>query len=146
LTGAASATVGDFNGDRRLDVAAAKYYSNDVVSYFGNLVGDTGDTGDSANSFRVNALDLGAVKRALNSTSTLTGRVDFNRDGRVNALDLSIVKANLKRILSSATPALSRSAPAAAAGALFGGGVVLPLDGGTALPPIRRLLVDLLSK
>jgi len=68
------------------------------VFYFGNLVGDTGDAGTP---FRVNALDLGAIKKALNGTSTVTGRYDVNKDGRVNALDLGVVKANLNRSLAS---------------------------------------------
>ena len=78
---------------------------------FGNLAGDTGD--GAGGVFRVNALDLGGVKRALNGTSTLTGRFDFNRDGRVNALDLGIAKANLNRSLSApaAPAALVAAAP-----------------------------------
>jgi hypothetical protein len=84
---------------------------------FGNLVGDTGDT--DAAPFRVNALDIAAVKRALNTTSDLTGRFDFNRDGRVNALDLAAVRGNLNRALSPVTTAASgpsgqRLAPAPA--------------------------------
>jgi murein DD-endopeptidase MepM/ murein hydrolase activator NlpD len=70
---------------------------------FGNLVGETGD-GDPI--FRVNALDLAAVKRALNTSSTLTGRFDFNRDGRVNALDVAALKQNLGRSLAAATAAI----------------------------------------
>ena len=60
---------------------------------FGHLAGDTGNG-------VVNALDLGAVKRALNTTAGLDSRVDFNRDGRVNALDLGLVRANLNRSLA----------------------------------------------
>ena len=83
----------------------------DVFS-FGNLVGDTGD---SATTFRVNALDLGGVKRALNASSTGTGRFDFNRDGRVNALDLGMVKANLNRTLTpTTTTGIGTLAPAVA--------------------------------
>ena len=67
------------------------------VFYFGNLLGDTGD---ATNPFRVSALDPSAVKRALNTDSTLAGRADFNRDGRVNALDLSAARANLNRVLA----------------------------------------------
>jgi ELWxxDGT repeat protein len=66
------------------------------VFYFGNLVGETGD---GAGGLRVTALDLGAVKRALNQTVPVTSPVDFNHDGRVNASDLSIAKANLNRSL-----------------------------------------------
>jgi hypothetical protein len=74
------------------------------VFYFGNLVGETGD---GAGSLRVSALDLGAVKRALNSAPGVTSPFDFNRDGRVNALDLSTAKANLNRSL----PLLHAAAP-----------------------------------
>jgi ELWxxDGT repeat protein len=66
------------------------------VFYFGNLVGDAGD---SPTNLRVNALDLGAIKRALNTNATLASSLDVNRDGRINALDLGIVKANLNRSL-----------------------------------------------
>jgi hypothetical protein len=78
----------------------------DVFS-FGNLIGDTGD---NATAFRVNAVDLAGVKRALNSTSTAAGRFDFNRDGKVNALDLGAVKVNLNRTLSPATTGGATSA------------------------------------
>jgi hypothetical protein len=50
-------------------------------------------------ALRVDALDLAAVKRELNTNATLMSRADFNRDGRVNALDLGIVKSNLNRAL-----------------------------------------------
>jgi hypothetical protein len=66
------------------------------VFTFGNLTGDTGDTGAP---YRVSALDLAAVKQGLNTASVLTGRLDFNRDGRVNALDLAAARANLNRVL-----------------------------------------------
>ena len=53
------------------------------VFYFGNLVGETGEvaaaaTGavPAASGGRVNALDLGAVKRALNSTVGVASRLD----------------------------------------------------------------------
>ena len=49
--------------------------------------------------FRVNALDLAGVRRALNSTADLTSGLDFNRDGRVNALDLAAARQNLNRSL-----------------------------------------------
>ena len=79
------------------------------VAIFGNLIGDTGDGppaggGAGAPVARVNALDLAAVKRMLNTTSTITGRHDLNRDGQVNALDLGIVKANLNRTLADPPP------------------------------------------
>jgi hypothetical protein len=80
------------------------------VFYFGNLAGDTGD-GNTA-PFRVNALDLARVKRALNSTSAVTGRFDLNRDGHVNALDLGVIKANLNRTLAPMTAAAAASATA----------------------------------
>ena len=54
----------------------------DVFS-FGNLVGETGD---GAAGWRISALDLSAVKRAINSPTALTSLTDFNRDGRTRAL------------------------------------------------------------
>ena len=64
----------------RTGLAEAEVFS------FGNLVGD------ADGNLRVNALDVAAVKRALGTSSTVTGRFDFNRDGRVNALDLAAVR------------------------------------------------------
>jgi hypothetical protein len=68
------------------------------VFYFGSLVGETGN-GGGATGWRVNAEDLGAVKRALNTDATITNRFDFNRDGRITASDLGAIKANLNRVL-----------------------------------------------
>jgi ELWxxDGT repeat protein len=68
------------------------------VFRFGNLIGETGDAGATL-GWRVNALDLTAVRRALNAAAPITSATDFNRDGRTNALDLSIVKRNLNRSL-----------------------------------------------
>jgi hypothetical protein len=76
--------------------------------YFGNLVGDA--NGD----LRVNALDLSAVKRALNTASDLTGPFDFNRDGRVNALDLAAVRGNLNHTLRAFTAVPTVPVPPAA--------------------------------
>jgi hypothetical protein len=69
----------------------------DVFS-FGNLIGETGD-GTGAAGWWVTALDLAAVKRALNTTAPLTSPRDFNRDGRTNALDLSTVRRVLNHAL-----------------------------------------------
>ena len=81
---------------------------NDVF-YFGNLVAETGD---SPTTFRVNALDIGRVKAGLNGSSSLSGRLDCNRDGKVNALDLGAAKANLNRSLAAAAaPAVVTAAP-----------------------------------
>jgi hypothetical protein len=85
----------------------------DDVFYFGNLVGEGGDVG--AGFLRVNALDLAAVKRAANTDSPITGRYDFNRDGRVNALDLSAARASLNGTLRA--PASASASAAAPAGA-----------------------------
>ena len=68
------------------------------VFVFGNLIGETGDAGAFA-GFRVNALDLAAVKRSLNAAAPVTAATDFNRDGRTNALDLSTVKRSLNHVL-----------------------------------------------
>jgi uncharacterized delta-60 repeat protein len=85
---------------------------NDVF-YFGTLVAETGD---SPATFRVNALDIGRVKAGLNGSSALSGRLDFNRDGRVNALDLGAAKANLNRALATAAaPAVVMPVPESAA-------------------------------
>ena len=50
-----------------------------------------------------NALDVAGVKRALNTATAVTGKFDFNRDGRVNALDVALVKQSLTRSLGSVT-------------------------------------------
>jgi hypothetical protein len=78
------------------------------VFYFGNLIGDTAD---SATVARVNSLDLGRLKLSLNTNSPVTGRFDFNRDGRVSALDVGAIKAHLNRTLTML------AAPAGAAAA-----------------------------
>jgi hypothetical protein len=85
------------------------------VFYFGALSGEAGDAGPAGTVARVNALDVAAVKRALNTASTLRGALDFNRDGRVNALDVAAVKANLNRTLAAFT-APAAGAPAVALG------------------------------
>jgi hypothetical protein len=99
------------------------------VFYFGSLVGETGDA-NTPTSFKVTALDLGAVKRAMNTDAPVTSRVDFNRDGRVNALDLAKVKANLNRPL----PALAAPAAAPAASPFFS--LVIPSFASPALAPV----------
>jgi hypothetical protein len=99
----------------------------DVFS-FGNLIGETGDGGGAA-GWRVNALDLSAVKRSLNMNAAITAVTDFNRDGRTNALDLSIVKRNLNHSL----PLLPTSA-------------FLSAQALTPLPDLRRGASDLLRE
>jgi uncharacterized delta-60 repeat protein len=93
-----------------LELTVVVYVGNTPVEQdtftFGNLVGETGDDG------RVNALDLGQVKRLLNRPAAVDSPVDFNRDGRVNALDLGIAKRSLNRTL--AAPPLAFAAPALA--------------------------------
>jgi hypothetical protein len=79
--------------------------ARDDVFSFANLIGD------ADGNLRVNALDLAAVKRALNSTAPVTSATDITRDGRVNALDLAAVKQNLSRSLQPV------AWPAAAVGA-----------------------------
>jgi ELWxxDGT repeat protein len=87
------------------------------VFRFGNLIGETGDAGATL-GWRVNALDLTAVRRALNAAAPITSATDFNRDGRTNALDLTIVKRNLNHALGmpvfAAGPAALPAPPAAA--------------------------------
>jgi hypothetical protein len=89
-----------------LATAATGLAAPDVFS-FGNLAGDA--TGD----LRVNALDLAAVRRGLNTTVPPTSPLDFNRDGRVNALDLAAVKQNLNRTLAIASVAVDVAVPSA---------------------------------
>ena len=74
----------------------------DVFS-FGNLIGETGD-GNGSTGWRVNALDLTAARRALNTPAALDTPTDFNRDGRTNALDLAVVKRNMNLSLSGLPP------------------------------------------
>ena len=70
------------------------------VFCFGNLAGETGDA-PLDGVYRVNALDVAAVKRNFTTTSVpITNPGDLNRDGRVNALDLAAVKASLTRTLA----------------------------------------------
>ena len=106
--------------DRRVTVTSKAPnlgLARDDVFSFGNLIGETGD-GTGAAGWRVSALDLAAVKRALNTTGSITSNTDFNRDGRVNALDLAIVKRNLNHALAlippmAAPPPAPAPAPAA---------------------------------
>ena len=72
------------------------------------LAGETGD----GTTMRVSALDLSAVKRAINTNSDITGRFDFNRDGRVNALDLAAVRGNLNHTLGAITASPAAPVPA----------------------------------
>jgi hypothetical protein len=60
------------------------------VFYFGNLVGEVGD----GSTLVVDALDLLAVRRNFFSNSPVTGRFDFDRDGKVTAADFAIVRSN----------------------------------------------------
>jgi ELWxxDGT repeat protein len=104
----------------------------DVFS-FGNLIGETGDGGGAA-GWRVNALDLGAVKNALNASGGITSTTDFNRDGRTNALDLGAVKRNLNHSLSLFMSAPPAPTPALAALAAPNGS---PLSGSTGAKDLR---------
>jgi hypothetical protein len=65
------------------------------VFYFGNLVGDVG----TDSTPWVNTVDLFAVRRNFFSTSPLTGRFDFDRDGRVTAADYAQARGNIHRRL-----------------------------------------------
>jgi hypothetical protein len=107
------------------------------VFYFGNLAGDTGD---GATTLRVNALDLGAVKRALNTQADLASPLDFNRDGRVNALDLGTVKAHLNRSL--AAPAVTSATSVQVASSF---NVIAPIAGADELRVWDARKPDLLA-
>ena len=76
---------------------------------FGNLVGETGD-GTGSSGWRVSALDLAAVRRALNTIVGIDSRTDFTRDRQVNSLDLAIVRRNLNRLLAPPADASRRVA------------------------------------
>ena len=95
------------------------------VFRFANLIGETGD---SFAAPRVSAIDLAAVKRALNGAAPLAATTDFNRDVRTNAIDLAIVKRNLNHslpVFASPTPAPAGGhddEPAAAVAALLADG------------------------
>ena len=99
------------------------------VFHFGNLIGDTGGGAATAT---VNALDLAAVRRALNTVADISSRFDFDRSGRVNALDLAAVKAHLNRGLS--LEALAPTAAGAPGVASFGAVPITPV----AALPARR--------
>ena len=79
--------------------------SPDVFS-FGNLVGETGDAGSPR---RVGAVDVGSTRARTGALSNLSGRYDFNRDGRVNSIDLAAVREALNRTLAlpPATPTVA---------------------------------------
>ena len=87
---------------------------------FGNLVGETGD---APTPTRVTAADLASVKRVLNAAAGVESPQDVNRDGKVNALDLGVIKRNLNQSLPpfAATVALApwTQAVTAAPPALF---------------------------
>jgi hypothetical protein len=103
----------------------------DVFS-FGNLVGDTGS---GASALSVNTLDFVAVRRKLFTLSSIMGRFDFDRDGRVTAADLLLVRANYQRSL----PLLGAPAVAACAFA-----PIAPAAD-RALPASRSFYTSLLS-
>ena len=67
---------------------------------------------------RIEAIGANAmqgVKQNLNGTSLITGRFDFNRDGKVNALDLAVAKAHFNRSLSMSAAPVAAAAAATAA-------------------------------
>jgi ELWxxDGT repeat protein len=80
----------------------------DVFS-FGNLVGEVGNGTVPV----VNALDLLAVRRNFFSSSGVTGRFDFDRDGKVSATDFAIARSNYLSRLAAAVlaPAVQSSLP-----------------------------------
>ena len=101
-----TSTVPVANGWLRVTVKAnanTGLAAPDVFS-FGNLIGETGDAGSTL-GWRVNALDVSTVKRALNAATTISSATDINRDGRTNALDLSIVRRALNVPLPPPAPA-----------------------------------------
>jgi probable HAF family extracellular repeat protein len=71
--------------------------ADDDVFYFGSLVAETGD----GTASRVTSRDVQATRAALGSASDLSGRFDFDRDGRVGPVDLMIARASLGNTLFS---------------------------------------------
>jgi hypothetical protein len=96
----------------RVTVPAVPLYglANADLFYFGNLVGDVG----TADSTVVNTLDLFAVRRSYFSTSPITGRFDFDRDGRVTAADYVLARGNVLRALPRLVTPLPPPAPSVA--------------------------------
>lgn len=95
------------------------------VFYFGNLVGETGD---SATAAVVTAADFTATRSRLTALSGVTGRHDFNRDGRVNSLDLSLVRGSMFGTIPLLTP------PAGAVGVASFGEARIASSGETSGP------------
>ena len=118
------------------------------VSFFGHLAGETGDAAASgggaapgAIGFRVSAIDLAAVKRALGRPATVGSPTDVNRDGRTDAVDLALVRRGLNQGL--AIPA-APSGPLAPAPALaLALAPAYPLFSDEPLPRARRATEDL---
>ncbi|QEG22601.1 right-handed parallel beta-helix repeat-containing protein [Mariniblastus fucicola] len=75
------------------------------VSYFGNLIGETGDSPTAA---RTNATDIGRLRNNLSGFFTVgvENAFDIDRSGRVNANDIGIARNNLSGFssLSLITP------------------------------------------
>jgi hypothetical protein len=67
----------------------------DVFS-FGNLVGETGNRSTAP---VVDLADLAAVRRRMSTPSTVAGRFDFDRDGKVAPNDYAIARSNYGRRL-----------------------------------------------
>ena len=64
------------------------------VSYFGNMVGETGDR--AGRDADVTAIDFLRTAAALFANpATIASRYDHNRDGRVSVTDLTMVRRNL---------------------------------------------------
>ncbi|HZN69903.1 MAG TPA: PA14 domain-containing protein [Tepidisphaeraceae bacterium] len=78
------------------------------VTTFGNLVGDAGNPPGVAPA--VTPSDVVQTRARLFSDAPITGRFDFNRDGRVTATDLALVRRNLSQRLP-APPAAPPAAP-----------------------------------
>jgi N-acetylneuraminic acid mutarotase len=72
------------------------------VFFFGNLVGETGNLPlDNA----VAAPDYFSTRARLGTTSTIVGRYDFDRNGRVGASDLAAVRFNFGKQIPFIAPA-----------------------------------------
>ena len=73
------------------------------VSYFGNLVGETGDN-SAGGRLTVTPSDFLATRQALFSDAAIDNRYDFNRDGRVSPADVAVVRAAQRRTVVLLNP------------------------------------------
>ena len=84
------------------------------VFYFGNAVGDTMN---STTAFRIDSQDVARTRDAQLKPTTITGRFDHNRDGRVNTQDQMIARNGQGFSLATITAPASQATAAVTAAA-----------------------------